>query len=155
MGRRDSQRLRVFAETGNTGRGILRRSLVLGGRRAHMERPLNPVWQQCLAAVEPVLDSFGFKLCRESQLYSLMGSASADYERSDMRIELFWDGKENWVDALDATRNRNERHLWGERQRLAVGPPPSNIRAHVLRPGQIADEYIVNLIAAVRRIAGP
>lgn len=121
-----------------------------------MDRGQNPVWQQCLSVVEPVLDSLGFTLAAESHLYSSFGSASANYERSDMRIELFWDGRENWIDAHYATRNRNERHLWGERQRLSVEPPPTNIRAHVLRPGVVTDEYVANLVSAVRKLAtGP
>ena len=69
-----------------------------------------------------------------------------------MRIELFWDGKENWIDAHLATRDRNERHRWGNRQSLSVEPPHSNIRAHVLRPGVVADEYIANLVAAIRKV---
>jgi hypothetical protein len=121
-----------------------------------MERPQNPVWQQCLAEVEPVLESLGFGLVRESHLYSLFGSASTEYERSDMRLELSWDGRENWIDAYVTTRNRNERHLSGERQSLSVDPPPTNVRAHVLRPGVLADEYIANLVAAIRTLAaGP
>lgn len=121
-----------------------------------MDRPQHPVWQQCLSAVEPVLDFLGFRLATESNHYSSFGSASAEYERSDMRIELFWDGKENWIDAHYATRNRNERHLWSERKTLTIEPPPTNIRAHVLRPGTVADEYIANLISAVRKLAtGP
>jgi hypothetical protein len=121
-----------------------------------MERYQNPVWQQCLSVVEPVLDSLGFKLAAEFHHYSSFGSESAAYERSDMRIELFWDGKENWIDADYATRNRNERHLWGERQRLSVEPPSTNIRAHLLRPGVVADEYLANLVSAVRKLAtGP
>lgn len=59
-----------------------------------MDRPQYPVWQQCRSAVEPVLDFLGFRLATESNHYSSFGSASAEYERSDMRIELFWDGKE-------------------------------------------------------------
>jgi hypothetical protein len=121
-----------------------------------MERSQNPVWIQCLTAIEPVLGELGFHLASESHLYSSFGSASVEYERSDMRIELFWDGKENWIDAHYATRNRNERHLWSPRQTIIVEPPLTNIRAHVLRPGIVADEYIGNLILAVRRLAtGP
>ena len=121
-----------------------------------MDRQSNPVWQQCLATVEPVLESLSFRLAEEAHFYSAFGSASAQYERSDMRIDLFWDGKENWIDVHYATRDRNARHVWRERQRLDIAPPPTNIRAHVLRPGVIADEYIGNLVAAIRRVAtGP
>jgi hypothetical protein len=121
-----------------------------------MDRSQNPVWTQCLAAVEPVLEELGFRLASESQLYSSFGSASVEYERSDMLISLWWDGRENWIDAHCATRNRNERHLWSQRQPVEVEPPPTNIRAHVLRPGKIADEYIANLVAALRKLAtGP
>ena len=119
-----------------------------------MERPRNPVWSQCLAAVEPVLEELGFRLAAESQLYSSFGSAAAEYERSDLRIELFWDGKENWIDAHAAVRDPRGRHLWSERQPIPVDPPPTNARAHVLRPGVIADEFIANLVVALRQRAG-
>ena len=121
-----------------------------------MNRDQNPVWRQYLSVVEPILDSLGFTLAVESNLYSSFGSASTEYERSDMRIELFWDGRENWIDAHYATRNRNERHLWSERQPIVIEPPPTNIQAHVLRPGIVADEYIANLVSAVQKLAtGP
>lgn len=118
-----------------------------------IERAHNPVWIKCLATVEPALEELGFRLASECHHYASFGSASAEYERSDMRIELFWDGRENWIDAHYATRNRNERHLWSERQIISVDPPPTNIRAHVLRPGTVADEYIANLVKALRRLA--
>jgi hypothetical protein len=121
-----------------------------------MERRSNPVWQQCLRTIEPVLESLGFKLTNEAQYHTLFGSASAEYERVGMRIELFWDGKENWIDAHYFESDRTDRHVWSERQRLEVEPPPTNVRAHVLRPGTIADEYIANLVTAVRALAtGP
>jgi hypothetical protein len=121
-----------------------------------MERSQNPVWTQCLGAVEPVLQELGFRLTSESHLYASFGSASAEYERSDMKLELFWDGKENWIFAHYSTCNRNQRHLWDERKELHVEPPATNIRAHVLRPGVIADEYIANVVQAIRKLAtGP
>ena len=119
-----------------------------------MERSRNPVWSQCLATVEPVLEELGFRLAAESHLYASFGSASAEYERSDLRIELFWDGKENWIDAHAAVRDPRERHLWSERQPIPVDPPPTNVRAHALRPGVIADEFIANLVVALRQLAG-
>lgn len=118
-----------------------------------MNRSSNPVWQQCLAAIEPVLESLSLRLAEERQFYSSFGSESARYERSDICVELFWDGKEHWIDAHYATRDRNQRHIWRERQRLEVAPPPTNVHAHVLSPGAIADEYIANLVAAVRKLA--
>lgn len=121
-----------------------------------MERPANLVWQQCLRTVEPVLESLGFRLTKETQLYALFGSASAEYERAGMRIELFWDGRENWIDGHYFRSDRNDRHLWSERERLHVQPPASSVHAHVLRPGKVTDEYIENLVAAIRALAtGP
>ena len=113
-------------------------------------------FQPVLTAIEPVLEELGFRLASECHHYASFGSASAEYVRADMRIELFWDGKEHWIDAHQATRNRTERHLWNAPQTLPVDPPPTNIRAHVLRPGSVADEYIANLAEALRRLAsGP
>ncbi|MFL5503210.1 MAG: hypothetical protein ACJ799_04275 [Gemmatimonadaceae bacterium] len=50
-----------------------------------MNRDQNPVWRQCLSVVEPILDSLGFTLAVESNLYSSFGSASTDYERVEVR----------------------------------------------------------------------
>jgi hypothetical protein len=116
-----------------------------------MDRYRNPVWSQYQPAIEAVLEPLGFKLSAEASHYATFGSASAEYERSDAKVELFWDGKENWLDVHVATRDRNERHCWGPRRALLVDPPASNIRAHVLRTGQIADEYLVNVLSALRK----
>ena len=43
-----------------------------------MERSRSPVWSQCLAAVEPVLEELGFRLAAESHLYASFGSAAAE-----------------------------------------------------------------------------
>ena len=118
-----------------------------------MERSTIPVWQQFLQTLEPVLEPLGFRLTEETQYYALFGSASAKYERRGMRIEFFWDGRENWIDGYYFTSELDSRHQWGERQRLRVQPPATNIHARVLRPGQIADEYIENLVVAVRALA--
>ena len=76
-----------------------------------MERTAHPVWQQCLRTIEPVLESLGFRLTNEAQHHAHFGSASAEYERAGMRIELFWDGKENWIDAHYFESDRNDRHV--------------------------------------------
>jgi hypothetical protein len=120
---------------------------------APMARPSNAVWAQCLATIEPILASLGFSLFEETIHRGAFGSCITLYERSDMAVRLVWDGKENWIDASYATRDRNNRHIWNELQALNVAPPSSNVHAHVLRPGRVADEYIHNLGAAIRSVA--
>ena len=120
-------------------------------RGVEMDRSRNPVWAQYQTAIEAVLEPLGFNLSTEASHYSLFGSASAEYERSDAKVELVWDGRENWLDIKVSTRDRNERHHWSSPRPLQVAPPGSNIRAHVLRPGKIADEYLVNVIHALQK----
>lgn len=117
-----------------------------------MERFHNPVWEGYRAAVEELLEPLGFTLATETNHYSLFGSASTEYVRSNMRIELFWDGRENWLDLKYATRERNERQYWSPMQAIEVAPPPTNPRAHVLRPGTVADEYLANVLDAIRGV---
>jgi len=51
---------------------------------------------------------------------------------------------------------KREPLLRSERQRIVIGPPPTNIQAHVLRLGIVADEDIANLVSAVQKLAtGP
>ncbi len=42
---------------------------------------------------------------------------------------------------------------WGEFESLPVAPPASNPHAHVLRPGIVSDEYVTNIVAALRHFA--
>lgn len=100
-----------------------------------MIRASDPVWQQCLRAVEPVLESLGFGLAREVHHYALFGSASAEYERAGMRLELFWDGREHWISIRYAIGDRQSRGNWGERRPLEIPPPSSSVNAHYLRRG--------------------
>ena len=116
-----------------------------------MNRAQNPVWAQCLAAVEPELESLGFRLASESAHYASFGSALVEYEHSRARIQLIWDGRDHWIDVKVARASAPDH--WSALEALPVAPPPTNPRAHVLRPGIIADKYIANIVAALRGFA--
>jgi len=118
-----------------------------------MYREKNPVWKQCLATVEPMLESIGFSLASETNHYAAFGSASVEYVRSDMRVQLGWDGKESWITAVYEKRDRNERHIRGEQRTLEIAAPASNPARNALAVGRVADEFIAHLTSALHRIA--
>lgn len=113
-----------------------------------MERPRDPVWSQCLAAVEAELAPLGFRLASETTHYASFGSAAVEYEHSRARVRLVWDGRDHWIDVKGARAVAPDR--WSEFEAVPVAPPASNPHAHVLRPGRVADEYVANLVAALR-----
>jgi hypothetical protein len=116
-----------------------------------MDRGQDPVWTQCLQRIEPMLAAVGFRLASESAHYSSFGSAVVEYENARARIEVVWDGRDRWIDVRVARSTRP--HTWDAFEALPVEPPQSNPRAHVLRPGVIADEYIENIVRALQAFA--
>jgi hypothetical protein len=62
-----------------------------------MDRKLPPVFQTIRDAVEAELAAHAFRLASETIHYATFGSASAEYTRRGMRVQLTYDGRDRWA----------------------------------------------------------
>ena len=112
-----------------------------------MDRELDPDWIQGRDDVEALLEPLGFRLDDEQLAYGAFGSVLAEYRGRNMVVHLAWDGKDRW---LWATVTPVVPGQPIRRQARAVDQPSTNPRASVLRPGPLTDEYIGNVVRAMR-----
>ena len=121
--------------------------------RNRLERTQDPVWCQARDAVEQALEPLGFALYSEMNTYGAFGSASASYVRSDLTFELNWDGKDRWLFASFRRVKPHSSGVFGEAKAVDVPPAEANPRASTLREGELASEYIGNLVGALVAVA--
>jgi hypothetical protein len=119
-----------------------------------MERQLAPVFQAIRDALESELVTHGFRLASETIHYDAFGSGSAEYTRRGMRVQLTYDGKDQWAWVTYAVQPTAAFPHPTTYRDLDAGQLDAPTYAPSLRSPDEAAERAAQLIARLRAVLG-
>ena len=114
-----------------------------------MNRNLDSVLVQARDGIERLLDKYGFRLVSETFHHEAFGSAQLEYRHRAHCLRLNWDGKDRYLWLTGAISPDQHTEPGTGRWRALDSPSPPGTPGITLRPGEVTDARIDELLAQI------